>query len=345
MMTTESYQDSFVQATSYLKQAVPLMIKYQIPTTPTHYALWYTYVAQSDSQLNAAVDAAIQQGGSCSAVCSEQLYQTHLASKTERNLASMKQSLEALALELSASMHDTLHDTSTFQAQMDRCFDRLLSEEDAGLSIDETISLVRDLVQGSRQMRHSTQLFGNRLSEAEKEIHELREQLAQSRAEAYEDALTGLLNRRAFDGELQHHLRLGEPFSLIILDIDRFKSINDEYGHVFGDQVLKAVARRLRDACRHGEKAYRIGGEEMAILLPARPLNLARQFAEALRRSVEKVSVLEKRSGRRINQVTASFGVAEFMTGDQYETLMSRTDEQLYRAKSLGRNRVMPMNL
>ena len=153
------------------------------------------------------------------------------------------------------------------------------------------------------------------------------------------------MNRRAFDGELQHLLRQGSPFCLIILDIDRFKSINDEYGHVFGDQVLKAVARRLRDACRYGEKAYRIGGEEMALLLPSRPLNLARQFAEALRRAVEKVSVLEKRSGRRMNQVTASFGVAEYATGDQYESLMARTDEQLYRAKSLGRNRVMPMNL
>ncbi len=344
-MSTESYQDSFVQATTYLKQAVPLMIKYQIPTTPTHYALWYTYVAQTDSQLNAAIDATLQQGGTCSPVCSEQLYQTHLASKTERNLASMKQSLEALALELSASMQDTLNDTSTFQTQLDRCFDRLLNEEDAGLSIDETINLVRDLVQGSRQMHSSTQVFGTRLCEAEKEIRDLREQLAQSRAEAYEDALTGLLNRRAFDGELQHLLRQGSPFCLIILDIDRFKSINDEYGHVFGDQVLKAVARRLRDACRYGEKAYRIGGEEMALLLPSRPLNLARQFAEALRRAVEKVSVLEKRSGRRMNQVTASFGVAEYATGDQYESLMARTDEQLYRAKSLGRNRVMPMNL
>src|SRR5574344_996561 len=78
--------ESFTQSTAYLKQAVPLMIKYQIPTTPTNYALWYTYVAQTNPQLNEAVDKTIQSSGSCSPLSSELLYQQHLAAQTERNV-------------------------------------------------------------------------------------------------------------------------------------------------------------------------------------------------------------------------------------------------------------------
>ena len=96
--------DNFTQATAYLKQAVPLMIKYQIPTTPTNYALWYTYVAQPKPQLNEAVDRTIQSSGACTPLSSELLYQQHMAAQTERNVDTMKQSLEAMVTEINASM-------------------------------------------------------------------------------------------------------------------------------------------------------------------------------------------------------------------------------------------------
>ncbi|MFC3912792.1 GGDEF domain-containing protein [Pseudaeromonas sharmana] len=337
-------KETFTQATAYLKQAVPLMIKYQIPTTPTNYALWYTYVAQTDPQLNAAVDQTLQTEGTCSPLSSELLYQQHVAAQTERNVENMKQSLEAMVSELGASMHDTLSDTGDFQTMLDKSFGRLQKFDDEGMSIEETISLVRELVQGASNISQSTRQFHTRLTDAEKEISDLRGQLEKSRSEAYHDALTGLMNRRAFDQELHHLLQLGS-FSLIILDIDRFKSINDEFGHIFGDQVLKAIARRVRDGCKNGEKSFRIGGEEIALLLPGRNLAVARQVAEALRRAIEKVTVMDRKNGRRLNTITASFGVAEFAPGDSYEMLMRRADEQLYKAKELGRNRVMPMSL
>ena len=85
--------DEFVKSTANLKQAVPLMIKYQIPTTPTNYALWYTYVAQTNPQLNQAIDNSISETGVCSAVTSEQLYLKHLASKTVRDSEQVKHSL------------------------------------------------------------------------------------------------------------------------------------------------------------------------------------------------------------------------------------------------------------
>ncbi len=337
--------DNFTQATAYLKQAVPLMIKYQIPTTPTNYALWYTYVAQTNPQLNEAVDKTIQNSGACTPLSSELLYQQHMAAQTERNVDTMKQSLEAMVTEITASMQDTISDTGDFQAMLDKSFSRLMQLDEEGLSIDETMGLVRELVQGSRHISQSTRQFHSQLSEAEKEIAELKSKLQQSREEALHDALTGLLNRRAFDQEIHHLLTTQTPIALIILDIDKFKGINDGFGHVFGDQVLKAIARRVKDSCKSGERPFRIGGEEIAIILPARSLLIARQFAEALRRAIEKLSVMDRKSGQRLNAVTASFGVTEYVANDSYENILRRADEQLYRAKELGRNRVMPMSL
>ncbi len=339
------YKESFVESTACLKKAVPLMIKYQIPTTPTNYALWYTYVAQTNPQLNAALDSTLAKNGACSPLSSDLLYHEHLASQTERDMDTMKQSLEAMVTELDTSMQDTLNGTGNFQSVLDKSFNKLLKFEDEGLSIEETVALVRELVKGANDIRQSTSFFRNQLTDAEKEIAELKQHLEKSRAEAYHDALTGILNRRAFDEELRHLLEQGNPFCLIILDVDRFKKINDEFGHLFGDQVLKAIARRVEDGCKPPYQGFRIGGEEIAVLLPGTTMAVARQFAESLRRAVEKLIVMDRKTGQRFNSVTASFGVTAYQSGDGYAEIMRRADDQLYHAKDLGRNRVMPMSL
>ncbi len=339
------YKESFVESTACLKKAVPLMIKYQIPTTPTNYALWYTYVAQTNPQLNAALDSTLAKNGACSPLSSDLLYHEHLASQTERDMDTMKQSLEAMVTELDTSMQDTLNGTGNFQSVLDKSFNKLLKFEDEGLSIEETVALVRELVTGANDIRQSTSFFRNQLTDAEKEIAELKQHLEKSRAEAYHDALTGILNRRAFDEELRHLLEQGNPFCLIILDVDRFKKINDEFGHLFGDQVLKAIARRVEDGCKPPYQGFRIGGEEIAVLLPGTTMAVARQFAESLRRAVEKLIVMDRKTGQRFNSVTASFGVTAYQSGDGYAEIMRRADDQLYHAKDLGRNRVMPMSL
>lgn len=337
--------DDFVKSTKYLKSAVPLMIKYQIPTTPSNYALWYTYVAQTNEQLNQAIDRSISETGICSSVTSDQLYQLHLANHVELNADSAKSSLEAIATELQSTMKDTLGDTEQFQLVLDKSFSQLSRLDNEGLSLDEMTSHVRTLIQNAGQIGQSTRFFKDRLSDAEKEISDLKAQIEQVRKEAYQDAMTGVLNRRAFDQELMCMMNSKQTFSLIMADIDLFKPLNDQFGHLFGDQVLKVFSKRLEENCKQGERCYRIGGEEFAILLPNKKLAVARQFAEALRRAIEKISVTHKQSNQRINQITASFGVAEMQPSDTKESLIDRADAQLYKAKQLGRNRVMPMSL
>jgi diguanylate cyclase (GGDEF)-like protein len=161
-------------------------------------------------------------------------------------------------------------------------------------------------------------------------------------AAARTDVLTGLSNRRYLDEQLQRVLaeagRYGDPASLILLDLDYFKLINDTHGHAVGDMVLKHVAETLLDGIRGVDLCARYGGEELAVLLPRTGLQGAVELAERLRAMVESRPLAL--SGRHI-RVTASFGVASFPTPASNPTaLLSSADTALYRAKEAGRNRV-----
>ncbi len=336
-------KDSFAQSAAYLKQAVPLMIKYQIPTTPANYTLWYSYVSASMPELNQAIDQAIKLQGTCSLTTCERLFHQYLAAQSDQQLETMKLNLAAMTSELGHTMQDALSDTGAFQAMLDRSFDRLSRIDDEGLSLEDTMGILRELVRESRDVRMSTMHFRSQLTSAEKEIKALKEALDETRKLANEDALTGLLNRRAFSLEMDSLIRNRHPFSLILTDIDRFKNFNDEYGHLLGDQVLRAFSKRLRECCKEGVSAYRLGGEEFALLLPGRSLALSRQVAESLRRAIEKMSILDRKSGRRIDHITSSFGVGEHDGTEAADPLVERVDRLLYKAKELGRNRVMPL--
>ncbi|WP_028774005.1 GGDEF domain-containing protein [Shewanella waksmanii] len=332
------------QAAANLKKAVPLMLKHQIPTTPTNYALWYAYVGEQSPQLVEKLDSVIEQYQTCPPIKAEMLYREHISDPVEIDLIDMRQNLEAMATELSQSLKDTNHDASQFQTRVDTNFNRLNRIEEEGVSLEKVLGLVRELVKESDDIRQSTQFFTGQLDKAQSEIESLKSKLKQSENDVYHDALTGVLNRRAFDRDLDGILNQSpQGCCLILTDIDHFKDFNDTYGHLLGDQVLKVVAKRLSESCRDGSQIYRYGGEEFAIIVPNSHQRKARHLADAMRRSMEKISLKDRRKNQRIDNVTASFGVTEWQKSDDAITLIERADGLLYEAKRLGRNRVMPI--
>ncbi len=162
------------------------------------------------------------------------------------------------------------------------------------------------------------------------------------KALATTDSLTGLWNRRYFwvkvAQEIKRALRYGEIFSLLIFDIDDFKSINDTHGHAAGDTVLKHLAMIMKASFRHADFSGRLGGEEFGILLPDTGIDDAIVLAERLRLAIEKKPAVYK--GTRI-VFTASIGVAGYHQGiDRVDQLFFESDKALYRAKNGGKNRV-----
>ncbi|WP_459077412.1 GGDEF domain-containing protein [Kineococcus auxinigenes] len=171
------------------------------------------------------------------------------------------------------------------------------------------------------------------------------------RAEAGQDGLTGLSTRRAFDDALARHLRQGSVGALVLVDVDRFKEVNDEHGHAAGDAVLRTVAGELRAVCRPGDVVARLGGDELAALLvhadprpPAGPgttCPLALAAAERFRAAVAGLRVPTP-DGSPGPRLSVSVGVAGGgLPGETPEHLLARADAALYAAKRGGRNRVV----
>jgi two-component system cell cycle response regulator len=173
----------------------------------------------------------------------------------------------------------------------------------------------------------------------------LRASVKQTIELAVTDPLTGLNNRRYLDNHLNvlfnRSMARGRPLSVLITDIDRFKHVNDTYGHDGGDQVLKEFANRVRSTVRGADLACRYGGEEFVVVMPDTSPEVAAAVAERLRAAIESTPFLLRSSGETLS-ITASFGIssriASVITPDQ---LMKQADLALYEAKNTGRNRVV----
>nr|MBF0222667.1 diguanylate cyclase [Desulfobulbaceae bacterium] len=155
------------------------------------------------------------------------------------------------------------------------------------------------------------------------------------------DALTGIYNRRYLEAHLkdecERHHRYGRQLSLIMLDIDFFKKVNDNYGHQCGDQVLKAIAHEISKLARSTDYFVRYGGEEFCLILPETSADDALSQAERFRDHIADLVIPCKEASIK---VTISLGIAELAAGNSPDQLMKRADDALYEAKNAGRNRV-----
>lgn len=183
--------------------------------------------------------------------------------------------------------------------------------------------------------------IGERILGLETRLRETMEQLAQ---QATHDSLTGLYNRRALydliDQEMSRSRRDGHYVSLVMMDIDHFKAVNDQFGHLVGDEMLCRVAQTIQECKRHYDQAGRWGGEEFLLVLPGTGLEAACHVAERIRQAIAAIEagVVD---GQKVH-LRASFGAAstEHQGDVSFNDLLQQADEALYDAKQSGRNRV-----
>ncbi len=176
------------------------------------------------------------------------------------------------------------------------------------------------------------------------EVERLKRDVSHARIAAATDPLTGAANRSAFDTELARLGELaasgGDGFSLLLLDVDHFKAINDTHGHPVGDRVLLALVGFCRESVRRGDMVARWGGEEFAVLLPSASLRVAARKAQALVDELAKRTWSVGADGATV-RFTISVGVTAWRDGDEPEVLIERVDQAMYKAKQGGRNRMV----
>ncbi len=326
-------------AAEYLRLVIPLLSRHKVPATPHNYAIWYTYVSGDHPALKAEIDGLIAEGKAFTPALNAQLYRQYVAEMDLDNIERVGTDLSTIIDEVGSSLSSASNDAGAFEGALIEIAEDVSKKDDLG----EIRKLLETLVDETRAMRQTTSSIQANFETKSCEVQELRDQLKQERARAMTDPLTGLYNRFALMEKLQAaagEVSNDEPLSIIMLDIDRFKAINDEHGHLIGDRVIRFVAQILQRNVKGQDTAARFGGEEFTVLLPATPLAGAEAVAEVIRKAVSKAQLVRADTKQPIGQITISAGVAAFNQDEDVERFIERADRALYQSKNDGRDRV-----
>jgi diguanylate cyclase len=335
------YSHDISQAKNYADRALKRLAREEMPSTPDLFELWYVYYSGQSPELSRALDILVSSKQGLSTERCREIYEKFLGTSQK----------EELVRRTGSQVHETIRDvtglvrnvktaTSEYKGKLGSFSGQVEKVEDPGVlkEILETVMIDTDT------MISQNQQLEEQLNQSAHVMEKMQHDLEAVRKEAMTDGLTGLANRKAFDSELNRAIEESDAehriFSLLMLDIDHFKSFNDNFGHQIGDQVLRLVAKTLVDGVKGRDLASRYGGEEFAIILPDTPLSAGVIVGNALRKAVAVKDVVNRNTGEKLGNITMSVGVAEYYEGENPQDLIERSDSALYTAKHNGRNQV-----
>jgi diguanylate cyclase len=338
-MTTSMETPGYIDEA--MRSALELMGRHGIAPDSRNYAVYFGYFLGRNQALVHDVEALLGEGAPPTEARIQEIHGRHFGLEGEAGeIRETSRKIHATVNDILESLGQAGRDQSAFGKKLEG-FSGQLSEE---ISATRATMLVQGILRETQQVMAQNQALESRLSESTREIEDLRQHLAEVRREAMTDALTGIPNRKFFDQTLVEEIASAEAegaeLCLLLADIDHFKKFNDTYGHLVGDEVLKVVARALKDGIKGRDTPARHGGEEFAVILPRTALENAVTVAEQIRSTLADRKLQNRRRGNSYGRITLSIGVGRYRSGESVESLVERTDAALYRAKSGGRNRV-----
>ena len=315
------------------KQTISFLIKNGIPITPTNYRNWFHLFCSIKDKDKQPSDTELFSR-----------YKKIFHSRTKENLPEQDEEIKKRLKEIAKEIEDILQQSiQTLYTKNHSIQKHTKNLEESEPKVDGTIlHYLKKILSEVEELKKENVKLQKQLQKYYQQINSLRQELLVTKAQAELDPLTELLNRRRFEAHfaklLEKLQKDGQIFSLIMLDIDDFKDINDSHGHLVGDDVLIALSNILKTFINNNHISARIGGEEFAILLPDTTLEEAAKVAEKLRNSVMNRTIgLED---GKLN-FTVSIGVTQVKEGDTMQSMIKRADDALYEAKRLGKNRVV----
>jgi len=334
------YTESVEKSAEFLRLAIMHMARQKAGHHPLSFSVWYEHVSGTNNLLSEELNRLQEKGVLLTDEMTEALYSKYVSDCDADATQRVHDELEKILAHIAVSTREADERSSQFDHSLAHYSTQL--EETPG--IESLQAVIKALLTETRSMRSSLSVLQNELSEKTREMESLKEQLRMVREETIIDALTGLVNRKVFleRFDLARHVPDAHGnLCLLLADIDHFKNINDNYGHLLGDKVIRQVAQTMNATVKGSDTAARYGGEEFAILLPNTLLNNGRKLAEQIRLKVERIRVRRADNGSTLGVVTISVGAACYRLGDSADSLIHRADMALYAAKNNGRNQVM----
>jgi diguanylate cyclase len=311
------------------------------PATPRNFEVWYSYATGYHPSLNETINDILTRSGTLTDADIDRIFDTYLSPTR------LSERIDKVGDRVMDEIEQVMAMVDAAVGTANNC-----SESLAGVSLslpaadrDGLRGIVESLVQTAKDMENVNHNLEERLTASKREIHQLQENLEVVRNESLTDPLTSLANRKYFDQALSDAMSEAvsdnESMSLLMTDIDHFKTFNDTYGHLTGDQVLRLVALSVKQNVKGQDIAAHYGGEEFAVILPNTVLRSAVTVADHIRRAVMSKELMKRSTGEHLGRVTISIGVATLRKGDSTQSLIDRADTCLYAAKRAGRNRVI----
>jgi len=319
------------------------ILKANLPPTPSLFELWYVYESGQDSEVSRAIDVLLQDKMGLTEERCIELHSRYLNSNLRSEEALQK--AEGLVAEGVTSISSAATSIKNKTADYSGSLETVATAFSTAKTTEDMKAVVQTAMLQAQKMIKENKALETKLNQSSSVMQQLREEMESVRKEAMTDSLTGIANRKLFDVESyrmvsEAHAN-GKTLSLLMVDIDFFKSFNDNYGHQVGDQVLKLVARTLREGVKGRDLPARYGGEEFAVVLPETQLSDAVTLANTLREAVAAKEIMNRATGERLGKITMSVGAAQLGNNEKIAELVERADAALYKAKGAGRNQVM----
>jgi diguanylate cyclase len=334
--------DRYDRAQAFAKSALALMAERNVTPSPKNYELFYAFVAGENPAIARIFGDLIDAHKAFTPDVLEDLHGRFFAdTHVERAVGDAGEDLTKLVNDVVSRLGIAKDDAVAYG--------RKLSDASGELGGSQTPEDLRNLVGGlitsTKAMETRAKTLEADLEKSSRQVTELKSKLDDVRKESLTDPLTGLANRKCFDAELDRAIaqsrESGEPLTVCMIDIDRFKLFNDKWGHQTGDRVLRLVSHCLSENVKGRDTAARYGGEEFVIVLPQTTLNDGVGLANKIRMAVEAKKLVKKSTGDVLGTITISAGAAQLGPHDTAASITGRADTCLYAAKNSGRNRVV----
>jgi len=336
-----NYSESNSQAGEFLRLTLGFLAQHNLSATPVNYTVWYEYASGKNPKLRQTIDQMLEKRLPLNNNHVETLYQKFISDGDRVVISRLLTKLNLMLREISTYVLETEGDLSTHGQALDSLADQMKDiqdDDDLKKIIDQMLDTTKAIIQSGSRLQ-------TRMKVSSEDLKQLHKEFETSQKEARTDSLTGLINRRGLEKRLEiERIRARQnnsPFSVVMLDIDHFKAVNDTFGHLVGDSLLKGFADILSNLVRRNDLAARYGGEEFLVLLPETNVEGAYAVSEKTRTILLKKEWAIKDSRKRIGQIKASMGIAQYKLGETGNEVITRADEAMYHAKNTGRDRIV----
>jgi len=336
-------QDKPKQAREIYSKINALFSEHNISPLPVNYLVWYHYFKGEHQALNNEMNSVLKSPEQFTDRLGLRMYEQFLEQEELEAENKYDYAVRQFVDDIIQKLGDWNDNLEQHSKQMGACALKLQGKESSPEDLESIANLI---AQTALSMQSSTNQIREEVQHNSDEVQILRQQLIEAKAEALQDELTQIGNRKAFNSHLMdltiEHKSKPHSLCLIMTDIDHFKSFNDTYGHPVGDSVLRYFSNIMRHSSPENEVLCRYGGEEFAIIIKDCSIEEATKRAEQIRAKIEAARLTLKDSDEPIKTITASFGISHFKGKlDNLDDFIERADQSLYKAKQSGRNRVI----